>query len=126
VRAGAVSARLKPGASTRDGRARGQRYNARLRSFLKPGCAEADEKAVSTPGQKLRKLRLSRRLSLSEVQQRTERLAKSRRNPRFRVTKSRLCGIEIHGRTPSIYCLYALAIAYDCDLRKLLRFYGCA
>jgi transcriptional regulator with XRE-family HTH domain len=81
---------------------------------------------MSTPGEKLRKLRLSRRLNLSEVQQRTEQVAKSRRNPRFRVPKSRLCGIEIQGRTPSIYCLYALAIAYGCDLHKLLRFYGCA
>ncbi len=81
---------------------------------------------MSTPGQKLRKLRLSRRLNLSEVQQRTEQVAKSRRNPRFRVTRSRLCGIEIRGRTPSIYCLYALATAYDCDLHKLLRCYGCA
>ena len=82
--------------------------------------------AVSTPGQNLRKLRLSHRLTLSDVHEFTKRLARSRRNRRFHVSKTRLCGIEIHGRTPSIYCLYALAVAYGSDIRKLLRFYGCA
>jgi transcriptional regulator with XRE-family HTH domain len=81
---------------------------------------------MTTPGQKLRKLRLSRRLTMSDVQQWTKQLAKARRNPRFRVSKTRLCGIEIQGRTPSIHCVYALATAYDCDIRELLRFYGCA
>ena len=82
--------------------------------------------AVSTPGQNFRKLRLSRQLTLSDVQEFTKQLARSRRNRRFRVSRTRLSGIEIHGRTPSIYCLYALAVAYGCDSRKLLRFYGCA
>lgn len=78
------------------------------------------------PGQKLRRLRQSKRLTISDVQDLAERLAKARRNPRFRVPKSRLSGIEIKKRIPSIYCLYALAVAYGCDVRKLLRFYGCA
>jgi len=56
----------------------------------------------------------------------TERIARFRRNPKLRVPKSRLSGIEIEGRTPSIYCLSALATAYACDIRKLLQFYGCA
>ena len=63
---------------------------------------------------------------MSDVQALTEGLVRSRHNRRFRVSKTRLCAIEIHGRTPSIYCLYALATAYGCDIRKLLRFYGCA
>jgi len=47
-----------------------------------------------------------------------------RRNPRLRVPKSRLCEIETAKRTPSIHCLYALARAYGCDVRKLMGFYG--
>ncbi|MFI5110684.1 MAG: hypothetical protein ACHP78_17815 [Terriglobales bacterium] len=38
--------------------------------------------------------------------------------------RSRLCEIETNGRTPNIYCLYALSLAYDVDVRKLLGFYG--
>jgi transcriptional regulator with XRE-family HTH domain len=81
---------------------------------------------VKTPGQKLRDLRLAKRLTMSDVQALTEEVARSRHNPRFRVSKTRLCGIEIQGRTPSIYCLHALASVYETDLRTLLRFYGCA
>jgi hypothetical protein len=47
-----------------------------------------------------------------------------RRNPRLRVLKGRLSDIETKDRTPSIHCLYALARAYRCDVRKLLAFYG--
>lgn len=38
--------------------------------------------------------------------------------------KARLSDIERKGRIPSIYCLHALASAYDSDIRKLLGFYG--
>ena len=67
----------------------------------------------------------ARRLTLSDVQMLTEHVARSRRNPRFGVPKTGLCGIEMEGRTPSIYRLYPLATVYDCDIRELLRFYGC-
>jgi hypothetical protein len=33
-------------------------------------------------------------------------------------------GIETAKRTPGIHCLYALAQAYRCDVRKLMGFYG--
>jgi len=77
-----------------------------------------------TPGKRLRALRKSMGLSLPEVERLTRGLATMRRNPRLRVPKSRLCEIETAKRTPGIHCLYALARAYRCDVRKLMGFYG--
>ena len=39
------------------------------------------------------------------------------------LAKSRLCEIETKGRTPSIFCLYALAMAYGVEIRRVLAFY---
>jgi len=77
-----------------------------------------------TAGKRLRALREGLGLSMSEVERRTRELASVRRNPRLRVPKSRLCEIEAAKRIPSIHCLYALARAYRCDVRKLMGFYG--
>jgi len=77
-----------------------------------------------TPGKRLRTLRESLGLSMSDVEQLTRELAILRRNPRLRVPKSRLSEIETAKRTPGIHCLYALARAYGCDVRKLMGFYG--
>ena len=77
-----------------------------------------------TAGKRLRALRESLGLSMSEVERRTRELAAVRRNPRLRVPKGRLSDIETKGRTPGIHCLYALARAYGCDVRKLMGFYG--
>ena len=77
-----------------------------------------------TPGKRLRALRENLGLSMSDVERLTRELAAVRRNPRLRVPKSRLCEIETAKRTPNIHCLYALARAYRCDVRKLMGFYG--
>jgi transcriptional regulator with XRE-family HTH domain len=77
-----------------------------------------------TPGKRLRALRESLGLSLSEVECLTRELARTRHDGRLRVLKSRLSEIETRGRTPNIRCLYALARAYRYDVRKLLGFYG--
>jgi len=82
--------------------------------------------AAKTAGKRLRALRESLGLSMSDVEQLTRELAILRRNPRLRVPKSRLCEIEAAKRTPGIHCLYALARAYGCDVRKLMGFYGLA
>lgn len=74
-------------------------------------------------GKSLRKLRQRTGLSLSDVEKLTRELARKRRDPRLRVPKTRLSDIERKGRIPSIYCLHALASAYDSDIRKLLAFY---
>jgi len=80
--------------------------------------------AAKTAGKRLRALRKSLGLSLSEVERLTRELSTVRRNPRLRVPKGRLSDIEAKCRTPGIHCLYALARAYGCDVRKLLGFYG--
>jgi hypothetical protein len=60
---------------------------------------------------------------MGDVEELARELALTRRNPRLRVPKARLCDIETKGRIPSIYCLYALALVYDSDIRTLLAFY---
>ena len=77
-----------------------------------------------TAGNRLRTLRGSLGLSLSEVERLTRELAALRHNPRLRVPKGRLSDIETKGRTPGIHCMYALARAYGCNVRKLMGFYG--
>jgi transcriptional regulator with XRE-family HTH domain len=77
-----------------------------------------------TAGKRLRALRKSLGLSLSEVERLTRELATVRHNPRLRVPKGSLSDIETAKRTPNIHCLYALARAYRCDVRKLMGFYG--
>jgi transcriptional regulator with XRE-family HTH domain len=80
--------------------------------------------AAQTPGKRLRALRESLRLSMSEVERLTRELAAVRHNPKLRVPKGRLSDIETAKRTPSIHCLYALTRAYRCGMRKLMGFYG--
>lgn len=77
-----------------------------------------------TAGKRLRALRESLELSMSDVERLTRELAAARQNPRLRVPKGRLSDIETKGRTPGIHCLYALSRAYGCDVRKLMGFYG--
>ena len=74
-------------------------------------------------GQRLRTLRERAGLSMGDVEELAHDLAQTRRNPRLRIPKARLCDIETKGRIPSIYCLYALAVVYDADIRTLLAFY---
>jgi len=80
--------------------------------------------AAQTAGKRLRSLREGLGLPMSDVEQLTRELAALRRNPRLRVPRARLSDIETKGRTPGIHCLYALAQAYRCDVRKLMGFYG--
>ena len=80
--------------------------------------------AAQTAGKRLRALRKSLGLSMSEVERLTRELATVRHNPRLRVPKSRLCEIETAKRPPGIHCLYSLSQAYGCDVRKLMGFYG--
>jgi len=80
--------------------------------------------AAQTAGKRLRALRESLGLSMSDVERRTRVLATLRHNPRLRVPKGSLSDIETKGRTPGIHYLYALARAYGCDVRMLMGFYG--
>ena len=75
-------------------------------------------------GKRLRNLRKQAGLTMGEVEDLTRELARSRRDPRLRVPKGRLSDIETKGRIPSIYCLHALARAYDTNMSTLLGFFG--
>ena len=80
--------------------------------------------AATTAGKRLRALRKSLGLSMSDVERLTRELARTRHDGRLRVLKSSLSDIKTAKRTPGIHCLYALARAYRCDVRKLMGFYG--
>ncbi len=75
-------------------------------------------------GKRLRRLRESLGLTLTEVERLTRELASGRRNPRLAIPKSRLSETEMMSRMPSVHTLYALSVVYRCDIRKLLGFYG--
>jgi len=76
------------------------------------------------PGEQLRELRLQRGLTMRDVQEVTQRLAKQRRNRRLAMNPSRLSDLENEKVTPNVYRLYALSVAYRCPMRRLLSFYG--
>jgi len=75
-------------------------------------------------GKRLRALRESLGLSLSDVERLTRELAAVRHNPRLRVPKGTLSDVATKSRTPSMHCIYALSRAYGCDVRKQMGFYG--
>jgi len=56
----------------------------------------------------------------------SKQIAKSVRNPNYVVAPSRLCDIERKGATPNLYRLHALSLAYDRNVKQLLKFYGIA
>ncbi len=72
----------------------------------------------------MRGLRESLGLRMREVQDVSKKIATSLRNSDYVVSPSRLSDIEDKGRTPNLYRLHALALAYNCRVEKLLKFYG--
>ncbi len=76
------------------------------------------------PGERLRSLRESLGLTLTEVERLTRELANHRGNPRLAIPKSRLSETETMARTPSVHTLFALSVVYRCGMRKLLAIYG--
>ena len=69
-------------------------------------------------------LRESLGLTMREVHRLSKKIAKSLRNPDYSTSPSRLSDIESKGHTPNLYRLHALSLVYDCQVEKLLRFYG--
>ena len=76
------------------------------------------------PGQKLRALRESLRLTLRDVETASARISLEHANEEFTIPFSRLFGIEAKGIVPNIYRLYSLSAIYHTDFRELLRWYG--
>ncbi len=65
-------------------------------------------------------------LTMREVHRLSKQAAKSLRNRDYIISPSRLSDIESKGKTPNLYRLHALSLAYDCGIEKLLKFYGIA
>src|SRR5688500_13864637 len=77
-----------------------------------------------TPGDRLRGLRESLKLTLRDVELATNKIAAACRNTDFSIPASRLSDIEIHGTVPNVFRLYSLSVIYRVDLVEMLRYYG--
>ena len=77
-------------------------------------------------GKEMRKVRERLGLNMRDVHDLSRRIAKSLRNRDYIISPSRLSDIESKGKTPNLYRLHALSLAYDCKVEKLLHFYGIA
>ena len=75
-------------------------------------------------GQKLRRVREEKGLTLRDVQKASLRLAARHRNRRLVLSPGRLSMIETKNEVPSIFRLFALAAIYGRDIKELLTFYG--
>jgi transcriptional regulator with XRE-family HTH domain len=77
-------------------------------------------------GQQMCEVREKLGLTMRDVHRLSKQAAKSLRNRDYIISPSRLSDIESKGKTPNLYRLHALSLAYDCKVEKLLRFYGIA
>ena len=79
---------------------------------------------TSRPGESLKTLRESLRLTMREVERRSQRLALSKGNPDFLVSHSWLRIIENSRYVPGIHKFYALSVIYHCSCEELLTLFG--
>jgi transcriptional regulator with XRE-family HTH domain len=77
-------------------------------------------------GQQMCEMREKLGLTMRDVHDLSRRIAKSLRNRDYIISPSRLSDIESKGKTPNLYRLHAVSLAYDCKVEKLLHFYGIA
>jgi transcriptional regulator with XRE-family HTH domain len=75
-------------------------------------------------GQNLRIMREKLGLTMRDVENATERLARKYMNDEYLIPISRLSDFETKGVIPSIYRLYSMAVIYRRDFRELLSWYG--
>lgn len=68
-----------------------------------------------SPGAKLKRLRESLGITVRYVEEQTERMALSKNNPDFAVSKAWLADIENGVHVPSIYKMYSLSTIYGCS-----------
>lgn len=72
----------------------------------------------------LRMVREKLGLTMRDVENASERIARRRENEEYLIPISRLSDFETKGVIPSIYRLYSLAAIYRCDLRTIVSWYG--
>src|SRR6266404_7820915 len=75
-------------------------------------------------GQNLRVMREKLGLTMRDVENATERLARKYTNDEYLIPISRLSDFETKGVIPSIYRLYSLAVIYRRDFREILSWFG--
>lgn len=75
-------------------------------------------------GHGLRKIREQSRLTLKEVEKKSRRIAKSRRNTEYLITAGRLSQVEGSNSLPSLYKVASLSEIYQISLADLLGIYG--
>jgi len=79
---------------------------------------------MEEPGQRLRRVRERLRLRYRDVEEASQRIARSRGNSEFLVGLSRLADIENRGTVPSFYRLYSLCAIYRLDFVSTMQWYG--
>jgi len=77
-----------------------------------------------TGGQNLRILREKLGLTMRDIENASDGIARRKQNEEYLIPISRLSDFETKGVIPSIYRLYSLAVIYRRDLRELLCWYG--
>ena len=77
-----------------------------------------------TAGLNLRAARERLGLTMREVENASERIARKHGNEEFAISPSRLSDIETKGLIPSIYRVYSLAVVYRREIAEILSWYG--
>jgi transcriptional regulator with XRE-family HTH domain len=78
----------------------------------------------SRPGESLKRLRESLRLSLREVERRSQKLAQVKGNPDYLISHSWLRSIENGKYIPGIHKFYSLSVVYHRRCEELLGLFG--
>ena len=68
-----------------------------------------------SPGMKLKRLREGLGMTVRDVEEHTERMARDKNNPDFVISHTWLADIENGVHVPSIFKLYALSAVYSCS-----------
>ncbi len=77
-----------------------------------------------SPGNSLRQLRETLRITLKDVEYASQIIADEKKEPEYSLIASRLSDIETKGVIPSIFRLYSLSVIYRQSFADLLALYG--
>jgi hypothetical protein len=75
-------------------------------------------------GRKLRRIREGLGLSLRDVIEQSQAIAKQKRNADYALSLSSLSDIELLGKIPHVYRVFVFSRVYKRPLKTLLRLYG--
>lgn len=75
-------------------------------------------------GDKLKKLRTSRHISVRQVEKASRRIAEAKNDKRFFISNSWLIQLEAEASVPSICKLFSLSVIYGLPFSNLINIYG--